>query len=154
MCYTRSMAKGPEELTAGLQRFGLERDRMRAALARHAGISATDLDALEHLEADGPLTQRDLGDRLSLTSGAITMLVDRLEEAGWVHRRKHPTDRRYLLIELAPAALAAIPEGLAEYHTAIANLARSVSPAHQRAVVAFLSDAAGAAARAAEEMHR
>ena len=48
---------------------------MRSALARAAGISGTDLDALEHLEADGPLTQRQLGERLSLTSGAITMLV-------------------------------------------------------------------------------
>ena len=77
-------------MAASLQRFGLERDRMRAALASAAGISATDLDALEHLEADGPLTQRGLGDRLSLTSGAITMLVNRLEKAGWVRRRPHP----------------------------------------------------------------
>ena len=76
----------PEELVASLQRFGLERDRMRAVLVAEAGINATDLDALEHLEADGPLTQRQLGDRLSLTSGVITMLVDRLEGAGWVHR--------------------------------------------------------------------
>ena len=91
-----------EDLAGSLQRFGLQRDRMRAALARHAGISATDLDALEHLEADGPLTQRDLGQRLSLTSGAVTMLVDRLERAGWVHRRPHPGDRRYVLIELSP----------------------------------------------------
>ncbi len=53
-----------EDLAGRLQRFGLQRDRMRAALARHAGISATDLDTLEHLEADGPLTQKDLGDRL------------------------------------------------------------------------------------------
>ena len=68
-------------MAASLQRFGLERDRMRAALASAAGVSATDLDALEHLEADGPLTQRQLGDRLSLTSGAITMLVDRMEQA-------------------------------------------------------------------------
>ncbi|MGO9187353.1 MAG: MarR family transcriptional regulator, partial [Streptosporangiaceae bacterium] len=79
----------PEAMAASLQRFGLERDRMRGALASAAGISATDLDALEHLEADGPLTQRDLGDRLSLTSGAITMLVDRLEQAGLVRRRPH-----------------------------------------------------------------
>ena len=68
-----------DDLAGSLQRFGLQRDRMRAALARQAGISPTDLDALEHLEADGPLTQRDLGERLSLTSGAVTMLVDRLE---------------------------------------------------------------------------
>jgi len=146
------MAKGPEELTDSLQHFGLERDRMRAAVARHAGISCTDLDALEHLEADGPLTQRELGDRLSLTSGAITMLVDRLEQAGWVARRKHPTDRRYLLIELTPAALEAIPEGLAQYHSAMASLARRVPLEHRPIVTNFLRDAADAAARAATEM--
>src|SRR5215469_17495425 len=93
----------PGDLSGSLQRFGLERDRMRAALARRARISETDLDALEHLEADGPLTQRDLGERLSLTSGAVTMLVDRLERAGWVHRRPHPTDRRYILVALSAA---------------------------------------------------
>ena len=93
---------GPRELTASLQWFGLARDQMRSALASNAGISTTDLDALEHLEAGGPLTQRQLGDRLRLTSGAITMLVDRLEQAGWVRRRPHPGDRRSVLVELSP----------------------------------------------------
>src|SRR5215470_2482709 len=96
---------GPEAMTTSLQRFGLARDQMRSALASGAGISPADLDALEHLEADGPLTQRELGDRLSLTSGAITMLVDRLEHGGWVRRRPHPADRRYVLVELSPQAL-------------------------------------------------
>ena len=111
-----------DPLAASLQRFGLERDRMRAALARHAGITATDLDTLEHLEADGPLTQRELGDRLSLTSGAITMLADRLERAGWVNRRPHPTDRRYLLLELSPNIAELTPAGLGQYHAAIRAL--------------------------------
>jgi hypothetical protein len=38
---------------AALQQFGLERDRLRAALARHGSITLAALDALEHLEADG-----------------------------------------------------------------------------------------------------
>ena len=53
---------------------------MRAPLVRHAGLSGADLDALKHLEAVGPLTQRNLGERLSITSGAVTKLVDRLED--------------------------------------------------------------------------
>src|SRR5271165_243547 len=108
-----------DDLAGRLQRFGLQRDRMRAALARHAGISATDLDALEHLEADGPLTQRDLGDRLSLTSGAVTMLVDRLERAGWVERTPHHSDRLIVLVELSPQALERVPAGLTVYHARI-----------------------------------
>ncbi len=143
-----------EDVAGSLQRFGLLRDRMRAALARRAGISATDLDALEHLEADGPLTQRDLGERLSLTSGAVTMLVDRLERAGWVHRRPHPGDRRYVLIELSPRAAAEAPEGLTAYHARIRALATGVPTGQREAVAAFLSAAADAAAAAVAELSR
>jgi DNA-binding MarR family transcriptional regulator len=144
----------PAALAGRLQRFGLQRDRMRAALARKAGISPTDLDALEHLEADGPLTQRDLGQRLSLTSGAVTMLVDRLERAGWAHRRPHPADRRYVLIELSPLAAASAPEGLAAYHSRIRALAADVPAGQREAVAAFLAAAADAAAAAVTELSR
>jgi len=143
-----------DDLAGSLQHFGLQRDRMRAALARRAGISLTDLDALEHLEADGPLTQRDLGERLSLTSGAVTMLVDRLERVGWVHRRPHPSDRRYVLIELSPLAAASTPEGLAAYHSQVQALAAEVPAEQRRAVAAFLASAAAAAAAAVTELSR
>jgi DNA-binding MarR family transcriptional regulator len=141
-----------DPLAASLQRFGLERDRMRAALARQAGITGTDLDALEHLEADGPLTQRELGDRLSLTSGAITMLADRLERAGWVDRRPHPTDRRYLLLELSPTVAERTPQGLAQYHTAIRALTATVHGKDRETIDAFLIAAAEAARAAAREL--
>ena len=141
-------------MAASLQRFGLERDRMRAALASRAAVSATDLDALEHLEADGPLTQRQLGDRLSLTSGAITMLVDRLEQAGWVRRRPHPRDRRYILVELSPQAIERTPAGLAAYHARIRAITSSVPAAQRDAIRGFLQAAADAASAAAAELHR
>ena len=141
-----------DSLAASLQRFGLERDRMRAALARHAGITATDVDALEHLEADGPLTQRELGGRLSLTSGAITMLVDRLERAGWVNRRPHPTDRRYLLLELSPDVAERTPPGLAQYHAAIWRLTATIGGQEREIIDAFLAAASDAASDAARKL--
>jgi len=143
------MSAKDTDVAASLQRFGLARDQMRAALARGTGISATELDALEHLEADGPLTQRELGDRLSLTSGAITMLVDRLERAGWVHRRPHPGDRRYVLLELSPDALASAPAGLADFHARIAAIAARLPAGHRAAVSGFLLAVADAATAAA-----
>jgi DNA-binding MarR family transcriptional regulator len=77
---------------------------LRTALARRLGVPAADLDALVHLERAGPLTQRDLAERLLLSSGAVTFLVDRLEQAGLVQRQPHPTDRRATLVALAPGA--------------------------------------------------
>ena len=140
--------------TTSLQRFGLARDQMRAALASGAGLSPADLDALEHLEAAGPLTQRQLGERLSLTSGAITMLVDRLERAGWVRRRPHPNDRRSVLVELSGQAAERTPAGLAAFHTRIRALAAAVPAAHQEAIASFLQAAAEAACDAAAELRR
>jgi len=144
----------PDVMAAALQRFGLERDRLRTALASNAGISPADLDALEHLEADGPLTQRQLGERLSLTSGAVTMLVDRLERAGWVQRRPHPTDRRYILVALSAAAEERTPPALAGYHAAVRAIAGAVPAAQRAAIHAFLAAAADAAATATSEIRR
>jgi len=104
----------------------------------------------QDLEADGPLTQRDLGERLSLTSGAVTMLVDRLERVGWVHRRPHPSDRGYILVELSPLAAASAPEGLAAYHSQVQALAAAVPAGQRQAVAAFLASAAAAAAAVTE----
>jgi DNA-binding MarR family transcriptional regulator len=140
------------ELASRLQRFGLARDSMRAALARRAGISETDLDALEHLEAEGPLTQRDLGERLSITSGAVTMLIDRLEAAGWVRRGPHPTDRRYVLLDLTPKAAEDAPVELAVFHDRIQSIAKSVPAEHRGALCAFLDAATDSASRAATEL--
>src|SRR6516162_6320771 len=147
------MAESPKDLAGSLQRFGLARDRMRAALAKRTGVGGADLDALEYLEAEGPLTQRDLGEQLSLTSGAVTMLVDRLEHAGWVRRRPHPDDRRYTLIDLTPKAAKDTPEGLNNYHGAIRALVTAV-PARQREIIErFLRAAAESASLAADGLN-
>ena len=82
------------------------------------------------------------------------MLADRLERAGWVHRRPHPGDRRYVLLELSPRAAASAPEGLAAYHARIRALAAGVLPGQCEAVAAFLAAAAAAAAAGAGEISR
>lgn len=141
-------------IAAALQHFGLERDRMRSALARAAGITGTDLDALEYLEADGPLTQRQLGDRLALTSGAITMLVDRLSSSGWVRRCPHPSDRRAVLLELVVGGPGGVPAGLPQYHDRIQALVSGIPAKQREPIRAFLDAAAEAASRAAKDLHR
>jgi DNA-binding MarR family transcriptional regulator len=79
-----------------------------AAMARRTGLGLSEMAALEHLQhAHGGLTPTELGRRLSLSSGAITALVDRLERTGHVERRPNPADRR-------SSVVLPIPEGLEE----------------------------------------
>src|SRR5262245_44686309 len=69
------------------------------AVASRLGINATDLDALRLLLAEGPTTAGALAERLALTSGAITGVLDRLEKAGLAERRRDPADRRQVIVE-------------------------------------------------------
>ena len=136
------------EVVTALHRFGLERDRLRTALARRLGVALADLDALEHLELAGQLSQRDLAERLLLSSGAVTFLVDRLEQAGLVRRQPHPTDRRTTLVALAPGAeLPKVPE-LDRYHQATQLEAARLSAAGRTSLAGFLSAMTGHAAEA------
>jgi DNA-binding MarR family transcriptional regulator len=138
-----------QDVAQALHRFGLERDRLRAALARRLGLAVADLDALEHLELAGPLPQRDLAERLVLTSGAVTQLVDRLERLALVTRTPHPTDRRVTLVQLGKAAqLPSLPE-LDAYHAALVAAAAALNTSARRQVTRFLSTIADSAAETA-----
>ena len=72
--------------------------RYAAAVAKRMGIGASELAALEHLEAAGPLTPGQLGGRLSMTAGAVTALLDRLEGRGHGERSPNPDDRRSAIV--------------------------------------------------------
>lgn len=134
------------ELLQALHRFGLERDRLRASLTRRLGLAIADLDALEHLELSGPLSHRELAERLVLTSGAVTQLVDRLERLALVTRVAHPSDRRVSLVELATdRQLPAVPE-LDRYHAALVAAATALAVPARRDAARFLSAVADSAA--------
>ena len=51
----------------------------------------------------GSLPMRIVGSRLQVHQTSVTNAVDRLESAGLVRRKPHPTDRRATLVELTPA---------------------------------------------------
>ena len=135
-----------------LHRYGLARDRFTAAVGQATNLTSTEVEALEHLEEEGPLTQKQLAERLFLTSGGTTLLVDRLEKDGFVSRRPHPSDRRAVLLRLNQVAAPQTSPALERYHAAVMAAARKLSPAERDAVAQFLDAASAAAGDAAEEL--
>jgi DNA-binding MarR family transcriptional regulator len=73
-------------------------------LAKKLKLSRTDTRCLELIGRLGPLTAGRLADESGLTTGAVTFILDRLEEAGMVTRRRDTEDRRRVGVEMVPAA--------------------------------------------------
>lgn len=86
-----------------LRLFRLTKQRLQAIAERHA-LTFPQLIALLRLHRDGTMPMSDLTARLGVTRGALTGLVDRLEEAGLVTRNPDPSDRRVTHLALTPHA--------------------------------------------------
>jgi len=72
------------------------------AIADRLGMHVTDHKCVDILLGTGPITAGELAQRTGLTTGAITGVIDRLENAGFVRRAKDPGDRRRVVIEPFP----------------------------------------------------
>jgi MarR family transcriptional regulator, organic hydroperoxide resistance regulator len=92
----RPRASAPDPLRVWFRFIRLHR-RVSAAVAaelRALGLSIPQFDALSTLTEREGLTQQELAERLYVTKGNVSGLVDRLVEAGLVERRASPGDRR------------------------------------------------------------
>jgi DNA-binding MarR family transcriptional regulator len=132
----------PEELVALARKFGMERDRYVTLLARESNIGRTEFVALDYLQEAGDLKPSELAERLLLTSGAMTALVDRLEEAGLVIRVANPMDRRSWLLRLTKEAGGTGATQLGPYLRDLHTASRRFSASERAAIGRFLEAAA------------
>ena len=63
-------------------------------------MCGSDFAVLEALLHKGPLPMNEIGKKVLLTSGSITVAVDRLESKGLVERRASGSDRRARIVHL------------------------------------------------------
>ncbi len=72
---------------------------MEEALQAATGLLLADNEALLNLSIH-PMRMSEIADKLVLSRGGTTKVIDRLEELGHVTRRPDPDDRRATLVEI------------------------------------------------------
>ncbi|HLW93524.1 MAG TPA: MarR family transcriptional regulator [Roseiarcus sp.] len=90
--------------------------RMRVAVAdrlRRIGLSVPQCDVLTTLTEKEGVSQQDLAERLYVTKGNISGLIDRLVAAGLVERRPMAADKRQHAIFLTAAGRDAAEKAIA-----------------------------------------
>jgi len=105
------MAQQNDEMTARRVWFRLARlsSQAKAVLAeelRAIELSVPQCDVLTTLTEREGVSQQELAQRLYVTKGNISGLLDRLERLGLVERRATPGDRRQYAIALTDAGRA------------------------------------------------
>jgi DNA-binding MarR family transcriptional regulator len=63
-------------------------------------LKDVDLDCLDIIDADGPLSPTALARRAGLHPATMTGILDRLERGGWITRERDPSDRRAVLVRV------------------------------------------------------
>jgi DNA-binding MarR family transcriptional regulator len=68
--------------------------RHQKATAEKLGLNLTDLKALASLHRRADMTPKHIAEVMGMSAAATTTIIDRLEEAGYVERKRGDGDRR------------------------------------------------------------
>lgn len=107
--------------------------RVRPVVARQAGLSETELGALEHL-VRGPLGPAELSRLLDVSTAAGTGIVDRLASHGHVTREPHEGDRRRTRVTVTASGREEVLQRLMPMFVSLQRLDASFD-ADERAIV-------------------
>lgn len=102
------------------------------------GVNVTDMAALEHLVKDGPLTPSQLAGCLKVSTAAATQIVDRLERAGHVSRRRMDDDRRKIFVVPTEASIERAFEQFAPVINAMDETLARMTQVERQVVETFL----------------
>src|SRR6476659_8643638 len=110
-----------ENVVQSLRRVNVQGSIFGQTIAVRLGLSESDIDALEWLLDTGAATAGRLSEVMGLTSGAVTRVIERLEQAGYVRRTTDPSDRRRVIVEVVPERVGTIESVLDSLERAAAS---------------------------------
>jgi DNA-binding MarR family transcriptional regulator len=145
-----NLSRVPEPVTT-VDRIVLEIRKFLAAgiffnaqAAERAGMGLTDMQMVHMLQLYGPATPGRLSASTGLSSGGVTVALDRLERAGYIRREPNPADRRSLLVKIVPAKLRKLAGMYEDVESETRRLLATLPERDLEAVVRFFETLAAA----------
>jgi MarR family transcriptional regulator, organic hydroperoxide resistance regulator len=102
---TENRAALYQDIIHQIRRFIAGTILFNQTVADRVGLRLTDMQCINVLELLGPTTPGELARQTGLTTGGVTVMLDRLEKGGFVKRERNPNDRRSVLVRINPRKL-------------------------------------------------
>ena len=102
------------------------------------GLTQVQWRAIAHLSRNEGMTQIALADILEVQAITLTRLIDRMETAGWVERRSHPSDRRAMQLYLTGKCQPILAEMQSRASETLEEALAGIAAATEQQVVAAL----------------
>jgi DNA-binding MarR family transcriptional regulator len=150
---TADRGTAADRIVLEIRRFIAASIFFNARTAEDVGLGLTDMQLLHLLQLHGPSTPGRLAAWSRLSSGGVTVALDRLSKAGYVGREPNPADRRSLLVTLRPGRVRQLEAMYAGVEVETRRLLSTLPQSDLEAVIRFfraLGAARGAAPNGAD----
>lgn len=109
-----------------------------ASKVQDYGLTTPQFGTLEALYHLGPLSLGELAEKLLVTGGNVTYVMDRLEDQGLVYRFRRPDDRRVIQARLTPEGRELVAEVFPGHASYVEHLSRHLSTDEQETLADML----------------
>ncbi|HSR85181.1 MAG TPA: MarR family transcriptional regulator, partial [Streptosporangiaceae bacterium] len=83
----------------GLRDVGAQLTRLNNGVGGRLDLKASDLECLDVIDREGPLSPTALARRTGQHPATLTGILDRLEDGGWIVRDRDTADRRGVVVK-------------------------------------------------------
>lgn len=94
------MMSNIEKLNQQLTEFYDKMSSWEQSVVRETGYSLAQIHTIEVLGIHGPMRMKELAQKLGITTGTLTVQIEKLVNAKLIERGAHPDDRRSIVVTL------------------------------------------------------
>jgi DNA-binding MarR family transcriptional regulator len=119
--------------------FTFELIRHQQAIADKLGINLTDFKVLGLLHRRGKMTPKELAETVDMSAAAMTTVIDRLEQAGYVERERRGADRRSFTVHATKGSESKVERLYKSLRVASQSLLPHYTPAETALMAEFFT---------------
>lgn len=91
-----------EKLNQMLTEFYDKMSSWEQSVVKETGYSLAQVHTIEVLGSHGALRMKELAEKLGITTGTLTVQIEKLVKVNLIERCPHPEDRRSIVVKLTP----------------------------------------------------